>query len=62
MQTGLDNDSFMSWLFHQPLIVFIVEFHNERQIICRGIGFRYKNIKKKKTASSLLRFPVDEIK
>jgi hypothetical protein len=52
----------MSWLFHQPLIVFIVEFHNERQIICRGIGFRYKNIKKKKTASSLLRFPVDEIK
>jgi hypothetical protein len=44
VRTGRDNDSFMSWLFDQPLIVFIVEFHNGRQLICRGIGFRYKNI------------------
>jgi hypothetical protein len=46
VRTGRDNDSFMSWLFHQPLIVFIVEFYNGRPIICRGIGFRSKNILK----------------
>jgi hypothetical protein len=44
---GLDETPIPScpgYITGQPLIVFIVEFYNGRPIICRGIGFRSKNI------------------